>query len=148
MELVCTWQEKMAFTATCRQHSVPMDAKAPFGTDRAATPKELLLASICGCSGIDVISLLRKARQLPDEFTIDAHADTTQGQPSVFKAVHIVYKVRGALQPEVVLDAVHQSMTLYCGVSAMVVKACPITYDVQLNDVVVGCGAADFSAGQ
>lgn len=145
MNVTCTWNEKLKFTTTARQHVFPMDAKTPVGSDEAATPKELLLAAIGGCTAMDVVSLFRKARVDPESFRVDVHADVNAGHPATFKSVKIDYHVTGALPPETVLDAVKKSMTLYCGVNAMIAKACPVTYDVHLNGAVVGSGEADFS---
>ena len=145
MQATCTWNQKMSFTTTLRQHILPLDAKTPIGNDTAPTPKELILASICGCSGMDVVAHLKKVKQPPDEFIMEAHADMTTSVPSVFKNIHVVYKTSGQGTPDQVLRAVEESMTKYCGVSAMLVKACPITYEVLHNGQHIGSGEAHFS---
>ena len=144
MDTVCTWKEKVLFDASFGQHSVPMDTKAPIGTDRAASPKELVLAAICGCSGMDVVSLLRKAKQLPTTFSIEAHADITTGHPAIFSQVRLLYKLQGPIEAEVIKDAVNKSMTLYCSVSAMISKACPISYEIECNGSKIATGEAKF----
>lgn len=144
MDTVCTWKEKVLFSASFGEHTVPMDTKGPIGTDRAASPKQLVLAAICGCSGMDVASLLRKAKQTPTSFTIAAHADLNEGHPSTFKQVRLLYKLEGDLGPDVILDAVKKSMTLYCSVSAMISKSCPIAYEVEHNGTKIGAGEANF----
>lgn len=144
MNTVCNWQEKVSFVASFGQHQVPMDTKAPIGSDNAASPKQLVLAAICGCTGMDVVSLLRKGKQQPKAFAITAHADLTDGHPATFKQVHLVYKVDGDVTSELIVDAVTKSMTIYCGVSAMIAKACTISYDIELNHVRVGSGEAKF----
>src|SRR5690606_8184314 len=58
MRLEVTWNGKMKFVAEAGRHSAEMDAPLPFGSDEALTPKHLLLASICGCTAMDVVALL------------------------------------------------------------------------------------------
>ena len=53
----------MRFTAEVENHSVQMDTKAPIGEDTAITPKQMLIAAICGCTGMDVVALLKKYQQ-------------------------------------------------------------------------------------
>ena len=144
MDTVCTWKEKVFFVATAGKHSVLMDTKQPIGTDQSASPKQLVLAAICGCSGMDVVSLLRKAKQLPTEFSIEAHADISEGHPAIFKQVRLIYKIQGPVDNEVIKDAVNKSMTLYCSVSAMIAKTCPISYEIEHDGSIIGVGEANF----
>jgi len=144
LKTTLTWSEKLRFSAVFGEHSVAMDTRAPIGTGTAPSPKELVLAGICGCTAMDVAMVLRKARQTPGSFAIDATAEQTGGRPSVFKTVHIVYKVAGGVDAETLKSAVHESMTLDCGVSAMIAKVCPITYDVELDGKLIAKGEARF----
>jgi putative redox protein len=145
MKLNCIWNDKMKFTAEADQHKVEMDAKSPIGSDTALTPKQLLLAGISGCTGMDVVALLRKYKQPLEGFQIDADAVTTEGiNPAVFKEVKLTYKFSGVLDQEKVLEAIRLSQTKYCGVSAMVAKAVPISYTVELNGKLIGTGQANF----
>jgi putative redox protein len=144
MDATCVWKGGQSFDAVNRQHTTPMDAKPPFGKDKAATPKEMLLNAISGCTAMDVISLLRKSKEEPRTFSIEAHADLTPGQPSVFSRVHLVYRLEGELVENHVLEAVQKSMSLYCGVTAMIVKAAPVTYEIFQNGSKIGEGEARF----
>ena len=72
----------MKLGATDGKHSVAMDTAAPAGEDTALNPKELLLASLCGCTSMDVLSLLSK-QQLPleaYELVADAELSNTGHQ--------------------------------------------------------------------
>ncbi len=145
MKLECVWNQKMRFTAQADAHQVSMDTKAPLGENSALTPKQLLLAGICGCTGMDVVSLLKKYKQPLESFTLEINAPTTEGvYPQIFKDIKLTFKLRGQLDPEKVLEAIKLSQTKYCGVSAMVSKAVPISYEVELNDKNIGLGKADF----
>ena len=145
MKLKSVWGEKMRFTAEVDNHSIPMDTKQPIGDDTAATPKQLLIAAICGCTGMDVVALLKKYHQPLIKFEIEAEASVTEGvHPIVFKEVQLVFKLEGALEKEKVLEAITLSQTKYCSVSAMLSKSFPIRYTIQLNSENIGAGSAQF----
>jgi putative redox protein len=145
MKLKSVWGEKMRFTAEVDNHSVPMDTKAPIGDDTAVTPKQLLVAAICGCTGMDVVALLKKFKQPLSKFETEAEASVTDGaHPIVFRGVQLTFKLEGALDKQKVLEAITLSQTKYCSVSAMLSKAFPINYTVQLNSETIGNGAAQF----
>src|SRR3989344_1130438 len=144
MKTTCIWQDKMKFTASFAQHMVPMDAQAPVGSNTAASPKQLLLAGICGCTGMDIVSLLRKYKQEVKSFSIEADAPLTEAYPAVFQYVQLIFKLDGAIDPAKALEAVELSQSKYCGVSAMVSKVVPISYVVEVNGVRVGEGKANF----
>ncbi|MBI3541876.1 MAG: OsmC family protein [Deltaproteobacteria bacterium] len=147
MKLNCVWKDKMTFTAESGGHQIHMDTKPPIGTDTAMTPKQLVLAGISGCTSMDVVALLKKYKQPLEALVVEVDASQTEGgYPQVFKEVKLVFRFKGALDEAKVLEAVRLSQTKYCGVSAMLAKAVPITYTVDLNGKNVGSGRADFSA--
>ncbi|PIS10952.1 MAG: hypothetical protein COT73_06660 [Bdellovibrio sp. CG10_big_fil_rev_8_21_14_0_10_47_8] len=121
-----------------------MDGKRPIGDESGPSPKQLVLAAICGCTGMDVISLLRKYKQETKTFEIDAEASATEGHPVMFKEVKLKYQLSGDLDIEKIKEAVHLSMTKYCSVSAMISKAAPINYEIFLNSEKIGAGEANF----
>ncbi len=136
----------MRFTTEAEAHSFSMDAKPPIGGDTAPTPKQLLLAAICGCTGMDVVALLKKHKQILQKFDIDAEAKLTEGgHPVTFQEVHLTFNLQGPLDREKVLEAIMLSQTKFCSVSAMLSKAFPIYYTVQLNAEIIGSGTANFS---
>lgn len=145
MKLQCTWDDGLKFTADSDNHSVSMDAKPPLGADTALSPKQLLVVGICGCTGMDVVALLKKYRQPLDSLQIAAETTLTEsGYPEIFKEVRLAFKLKGALDVAKVMEAITLSQTKYCSVSAMVSKAVPISYTVELNGKNIGTGRADF----
>lgn len=135
----------MLFNAEVENHIVSMDTKSPLGDDSAVTPKQMLIAAICGCTGMDVVALLKKYHQPLLKFEIEAEATVTEGaHPIVFKEVQLVFKLEGVLEKVKVLEAVKLSQTKYCSVSAMLSKAFPIVYTVHLNSQNIGTGSAQF----
>ena len=146
MNLICTWQEKLAFTAKMPDGlSVTMDALPPLGKGAGPAPKQLALAAICGCTGMDVVSLLRKHKQNVTQFEIGADAPVFETHPHSFKSVSLVYRVRGEVDPAVLRDSISASMTKFCAVSAMISQAAPISYTIELNGAAVGTGEAAFN---
>jgi len=145
VETKTVWTEKMKFTSECGVHKVGMDAHAPIGTDTAMTPKELVVVGIAGCTAMDVVSWLKKHKEPLEDLEIDTKVNQTEGtNPRIFKDVLLIYKFKGALNKERVLEAVHLSQTLYCGVSAMIAQSALITYEVILNGNEIGRGEAKF----
>lgn len=146
MKIQCTWSQKMKLVSTNGEHSVEMDAKSPSGSDSALNPKELVLSGLCGCTAMDVLSLLNKYQQPYEAFEISAEAEmSASGHPKVFTRVHLSFLVAGSVDAAKLLESVELSQTKYCGVSAMLSAAMPITYSVSLNGNEIGKGSAKFS---
>ena len=145
MKISTEWKEKMLFTSGAGEHSVLMDTKAPIGTDKALSPKQLLLSAITGCTAMDVVAYMRKHKQELKEFRIEADAQTTEGSyPVIFKEVHLQFFLDGNIEPAKAIDAVTLSETKYCGVSAMVSKVVPIRFTIFVNGTNVHQGQAKF----
>ena len=124
-----------------------MDAKSPIGRGSALTPKELVASGLGGCTAMDVVALLRKNKQDLRSLNVDVDVTPSTGaHPVVFTKAHLTFRVEGTVDPKILNEAVHLSQTKFCGVSAMLSKAFPITYEVLLNGQKVGEGKADFPA--
>ena len=144
INLKCEWKGKMKFEASSGAHSISMDAKAPLGDDAAMTPKQLLLAAVCGCTAMDVVALMKKHKQNMESFVIDAQTELTQAHPSLFSNTKLIFRAQGQIEKDKLLEAVKLSQTKYCGVTAMISKAVSLDYDVELNGEKIGSGKADF----
>lgn len=129
------WKEKMAFESQLGNHVVRMDTTPELGDDSGASPKQLLLAGLAGCTGMDVVSLLNKMRVPFTNFEMDIEADLTEEHPMVFSEIRLVYKFFGKdLDTTKVEKAVKLSQDKYCGVSAMLKKNSPIEYSIEYAD--------------
>ncbi len=147
MEVRCDWREGMQFTAVSGSNSIAIDAKRPFGKESALNPKELVLAGLGACTGMDIAAWLRKHKQGMSSLRVVTAATMTEGkEPITFQAFHLTFEVTGSIDPAHLLEAVHLSQTKHCGVSALAIKAGPILYRVILNQQEIGTGQADFSA--
>lgn len=126
------WQGNMKFDAVVSGHHVIMDALPVVGgNDEGARPKELMLASLAGCTGMDLVSILRKMRIEPTYFNIKVEAEMTEEHPKHYTAMHIIYEFKGeGLDVEKIQKAVDLSQERYCGVSEVYRKAMKITYEI------------------
>ena len=126
------WKEKMAFESQLGNHVVRMDTTPELGDDSGASPKQLLLAGLAGCTGMDVASLLKKMRVPFENFEMNIEADLTEEHPIVFSEIRLKYIFWGEnLDKNKVEKAVNLSKDRYCGVSAMLKKNSPIDYSIE-----------------
>ncbi len=110
-------------------HSIIIDGNRKEGPG----PKSLLLSSLAGCSGIDVVDILKKKRVIFSDLTIDVETEQTEGHPKVFKDIFVIYTIRtDSINEEKVKKAIELSLEKYCGVSAMLKKNSAIHYKLQL----------------
>jgi len=139
-----TWQGQMEFSGGPEGYSTTVDAARPLGQGKAMNPKQMLLVSICGCTGMDVVALMKKHKQPLETFAISAESELTDGYPKIFKEVLVRYTATGAVEPAKLVEAADLSMNKYCGVSAMIAKACPIRYEIVLNNETIKTAVAHF----
>ena len=122
------WKEKMAFESQLGNHTIRMDTTPELGDDSGASQKQLLLAGLAGCTGMDVVSLLNKMRVPFTNFEMDIEADLTEEHPIVFSEIRLKYVFWGDnLDKAKVKKAVKLSQDKYFGVSAMMKKNNRIT---------------------
>ncbi|MBI5539854.1 MAG: OsmC family protein [Bacteroidia bacterium] len=129
-----SWKGKMAFNAEVNGHNLTMDANAEVGgNNEGPRPKELMLASVAGCSGMDVVSILEKMRVEITSFNIIVDADITEEHPKHYTKMHIIYEFEGKDLPiEKLQKAVELSQDRYCGVSYMYKKAFELTHEIRV----------------
>src|SRR5580700_1662821 len=100
----------------------------------ASTPMELVLIGLCGCTGYDVASILRKKREPFTSLEVRATAERAPEPPTVYTETKSVYKVGGRVSRKAVEDAVRLSKEKYCSVSAMLEKTAKITVEIELSE--------------
>ena len=115
------FNEKMSFTATINGHEVRMDTKTDDGgEDSGPGPKQMMLASLAGCTGIDIVSILNKMKVTFSDFSIGVHAALSNEHPKIYDHVKITYKIKLAEDDKSkMIKAVGLSTEKYCGVYAM-----------------------------
>ena len=91
---------------------------------RYHSPKDLVAIGIAGCTGVDVVSILKKMRQPLEELAIETELTQTDDHPRVFQSCTLTYKFFGeGLETDRVLRAAALSFGKYCGVSAMIKRS-------------------------
>lgn len=133
-EATVTWLTGMTFDAELGDHHLTMDAKSGFGDNRAPTPVMLLLASLGGCTAMDVVSILRKKRQSFDGITIRVEGEQLEEHPNRFTDIKLVYEITGdGIDPKAVARAVELSEEKYCSVAASLRMSTNIGTQVVVN---------------
>jgi putative redox protein len=104
---------------------VPVD---DVSSPAAASPVQMVLAALGGCSAIDVLQILRKKRQDVLGYEVLVHGERRAEHPRIFTTIEIVHRVRGRdLRPTAIADAIRLSDTTYCSVHAMLEGRAKIT---------------------
>ncbi|MBS1743383.1 MAG: OsmC family protein [Bacteroidetes bacterium] len=113
--------EGMSFTAHIDNHTVIMDSHDDPIQQKGPSPKRLMLASLAGCTGIDIVSILDKMKVRYSDFTIDITATLTTEHPKIYNHVTIIYKIKlEEVKDQAKMEkAIQLSQDKYCGVSAM-----------------------------
>lgn len=111
------WDEKMGFKAIGNTgHMVKVDVDTDVGgLDSGPRPMEMLLFGLGGCTGADVVSILRKMQQDLQKLSISITAERAAEHPKRFTAIHLIYRMSGKnLDPEKIKHAIDLSQTKYC----------------------------------
>lgn len=135
MESIARWVGGLKFEATFSTgHTVAMDTSPEQGGENEGPrPIEMLLAGLAGCTGMDVLAILRKKRQDIKAFRVLVRGDRREEHPKIFTKLHVIYEVTGkGVDIEGVRQAVLLSEEKYCSVAAMLRSAAPITSEVRV----------------
>lgn len=133
------WMGKMQFNALVNGHTIIMDAPERVGgEDNGPIPKPFVLTALSGCTGMDVVSLLRKAGKEVNDFNIIVTGEISKQHPIVYTSIHLVYDFKGSEDgKEAALQAVADSQEKLCGVSNMLKRIMPVTWEVFYNGVIL-----------
>jgi putative redox protein len=129
--------EGMTFVAESGSgHAMVVDASPDVGgRDLGARPMELVLMGLGTCSAIDVVHILRKARQDVRGCIVELDSDRAAEAPKVFTRIHLHYVVTGKeLAPAQVERAIRLSKEKYCSATAMLAKTAVISVDFELRE--------------
>jgi putative redox protein len=133
-----TFKGGMAFEALAGSgQALTMDARLEEGGDNQGfSPMELLLIGLGGCTGMDVIAILRKMRQEIDDYRVEVEGTRRDEHPKIFTQIRVTHVVRGReLDPKLVARAVELSATKYCPVSAMLGQAAEVQHEFRIEAV-------------
>ncbi len=132
---ITKWTGGMAFESEIKGHKINIDAAENVGgSNSAPPPKILLLSSLTGCTGMDVVSLLAKMRVPFEKYWMEAEAQLSEEHPKVYTHIHLKYFFEGdQLNKNKIEKSILLSQERYCGVTAMLKKNCPIDFSLYLN---------------
>jgi putative redox protein len=129
-------KENMSFEVNVGGHIMILDTSPEFGGNNGGPrPKSLMLVALAGCTGMDVVSLLRKMKIAFDDLKINVEGNVTDEHPKHFDHMHIIYRIKG---PEIPLDKVNKiidlSLEKYCGVTYSYSKSMKITHELVVEE--------------
>lgn len=120
--------------STERGQSFVMEGSAAEGAVRiGASPMEVLLIGMGGCSSFDVVSILKKMRQPVEDVVCDLTAERADAVPAVFVKAHMSFTVTGDVAQAKAEEAVRLSVEKYCSASKMIAETAEITWDVRIE---------------
>jgi putative redox protein len=135
MDAKVVWKHGLSFTGLADTgFELPLGADPSVGGENDGfRPMELFAIGLAACTGMDVISILRKKQQDVTAFEVRTHVSRTDQHPKVFTAVEVEYVVSGRnIDPAAVERSVELSITKYCPAQAMLSKAVPITHKITI----------------
>jgi len=117
-------------------HAVVVDAAPDIGgKDLGPRPMELVLMGTGACSAIDVVHILRKARQPITDCVVEVEAARADKDPKVFTSIHLHYIVTGkGLAQAQVERAIKLSKEKYCSATIMLAASAAITFDYEVRE--------------
>ncbi|WP_347839347.1 OsmC family protein [uncultured Draconibacterium sp.] len=128
------WTDKLAFKADMDGHEVIIDASEEVGgSDLGPRPKKLMLTALAGCTGIDVVMILKKMKVDFEALNVIVEGELTEEHPKYYNKMTIVYQFKGKDLPLAKLEkAVKLSEEKYCGVSAVYREAVDMKTEIRV----------------
>ena len=137
MKARAKWVEGMAFMGEAGSgHAVMMDGAPEYGgRNIGIRPMEMLLIGLAGCTGFDVVQILKKGRETVTGCEVEVEAQRATEDPKVFTKIHISYRIRGrGLSPAKAERAVALSKEKYCSASIMLGATAEMSASLEVID--------------
>ncbi len=118
-------------------HAIVIDqVKEVAGLDQGPQPMELFLMSLASCTGMDVISIMKKKRQDLRGFWVEAEGERAEEHPKVYTKIKLKFYFEGKnISKEAVERSIFLSQNKYCPVSAMLKDSVPIEIEYEIIEV-------------
>lgn len=136
MDVDLEWQDGLSFIAsTGSKHQITLDGSQEHGgSDSGLRPMEALLSSLGSCTGMDLVTILRKKRRNPECIKIKIHGERVAVHPHVFKTISMEYQVWGKdITDQDIQWALDLSLNKYCSVAAMLKKSCKLNFKWRIH---------------
>lgn len=130
-----SWHDGLAFVARHGSgHTVLLDS--PARSDHlGASPMELMLTGIAGCTAIDVVAILKKMRVAVTDLEVEVSGRRAATNPKYFTDIELIYRVRGrGVELDKVERAVALSHSTYCSATASLRPDCRITHRIEIAE--------------
>ena len=125
----------MRFVGEAEGGNIIMDAAAEFGGTGGPTPMNVLLAALGGCTGMDVVSILRKKRAEVTGFEMNIEGQRAAEHPKKYTDINLEFVVKGkGLKKEDVERAIELSMDKYCSVKATIEGVSKVNYTYRIEE--------------
>ncbi len=130
------WLSDMAFETEVNGHKIYLDAgESVGGKNLGPRPKPFMMLALAGCTGMDVVSILKKMRVEYNSFSVKVEGEITEEHPKKFSGMKVIYTIKGKdLSREKVEKAVNLSKERYCGVSANYSDAFPVSHEIIIEE--------------
>ena len=130
MKASAEWKQGMLFDGKSESgHTIHFDATKEHAV--GPSPVEAVLAALCACTSVDVVSILEKKREPLEGLTVTAKAEQAHEAPRIFTHIHLTYRIAGKVSQKAAEDAVALSKNKYCSVSKMLEKAATVDYSIE-----------------
>ena len=135
-EIETQWMGNMQFNSLINGHTMVMDApERSGGSDNGPIPKPFVLSALSGCTGMDIVALLRKGGHEVADFSMKVEGELSKTAPIQYVAIHVIYDFKGdESHRQAAMNAVQDSQEKYCGVSSMLKKAVPVSWEISYNN--------------
>ena len=130
------WLNGLSFETEVDGHKIYMDtAEEHGGKNLGPRPKLMMMVALAGCTGMDVVAILKKMRENVEELSVEVQGDITEEHPKRFEGMKVIFRVKGkGINLKNVEKAVNLSSTRYCGVSTNYKEAFDITYEIIIEE--------------
>lgn len=131
------WLDGAAMSAESGSgHQLVLDGPPDHGgRNRGIRPMEMLLLGMGGCTELDVLHVLRRARQEVTGCVVELEAERAATDPKVFTRIHVHFVLTGrSLNPRHVERAIRLSAEKYCSASIMLGATAEVTHDFEIHD--------------
>ncbi len=131
-----SWKGDMVFESEVNGHSLNMDApEEAGGKNKGPRPKPLMLAALAGCTGMDVVGILKKMRVNVEGLDIRVEGETSDEPPKHYNSMRVVFEFTGRGLPIDKLEkAVELSREKYCGVSYIYKQMIEMMYEIKVKE--------------